>query len=133
MQNTGNQAGKACVTAPLRIQRAKIATETKQLSTQNGFTFTLNGKPITAIESGTQVKLSVRSGVPLYLNGAIVGVAAIGFVNLSVSFALALNIALRSRQVSDTPWRMIAGAVLKCLWRNPREFFLPPKKTGSGA
>ena len=53
--------------------------------------------------------------------------------NLSVSFALALNIALRSRQVSDTPWRMIVGAVLKCLWRNPREFFLPPKKTGSGA
>ena len=64
---------------------------------------------------------------------AVLGVAAIGFVNLSVSFALALNIALRSRQVSDTPWRMIVGAVLKCLWRNPREFFLPPKKTGSGA
>jgi hypothetical protein len=63
---------------------------------------------------------------------AVLGVAAIGFINLTVSFALALNIALRSRQVSDTPWRMIAGAVLRHLWQHPREFFLPPKKTGSG-
>ena len=63
---------------------------------------------------------------------AVLGVAAIGFVNLSVSFALALNIALRSRQVSDTPWRMIAGAVLRHLWQHPREFFLPPRRTGSG-
>ena len=62
---------------------------------------------------------------------AVLGVAAIGFINLSVSFALALNIALRSRQVSDTPWRTITGAVLRHLWQHPREFFLPPKKAGS--
>ena len=56
------------------------------------------------------------------------GVAAIGLINLSVSFALALNVALRSRQVSDTPWRMICGAVLRRFFRQPRDFFLPPKR-----
>jgi len=34
-------------------------------------------------------------------------VAAIGFMNLAVSFALALNASLRSRQVSDTVWRAL--------------------------
>lgn len=63
---------------------------------------------------------------------AALGVAAIGFINLTVSFALALNVALRSRQVSDTPWHMIAGAVLRHLWQHPRDFFLAPKKTESG-
>ena len=63
---------------------------------------------------------------------AALGVATIGFVNLTVSFALALNIALRSRQVSDTPWRMITGAVLRHLWRHPRDFFLPPKVESVG-
>lgn len=62
---------------------------------------------------------------------AALGVAAIGFINLTVSFALALNVALRSRQVSDTPWRMIAGAVLRHLWQHPRDFFLPPKTQAS--
>ncbi|MFZ4538612.1 site-specific recombinase [Propionivibrio sp.] len=55
------------------------------------------------------------------------GVAAIGFTNLSVSFALALNVALRARKVTETPWRMIAGAILRHLFRSPRDFFLPPK------
>ena len=58
---------------------------------------------------------------------ASLGVAAIGLINLSVSFSLALNVALRAREVTDTPWRMIIGATLKHLWRNPRDFFLPPK------
>ena len=60
---------------------------------------------------------------------AALGVAAIGFINLSVSFGLALNVALRARQVEDTPWRMIIGATLRHLLRHPRDFFLPPKET----
>ena len=56
------------------------------------------------------------------------GVAAIGLINLSVSFSLALNVALRAREVTDTPWRMIIGATLKRLWQNPRDFLLPPKE-----
>ena len=59
---------------------------------------------------------------------AVLGVAAIGFINLSVSFALALKVALRSRQVTQTPWRQIVGALLRHLWQHPRDFFLPPKK-----
>ncbi len=59
---------------------------------------------------------------------AVLGVLAIGFVNLAVSFALALNVALRARQVSGTPWRMIVGAISRHLLQHPRDFFLPPKK-----
>ena len=59
---------------------------------------------------------------------AVLGVAAIGVLNLAVSFALALKVALRSRQVAETPWRRIVGALLRHLWQHPRDFFLPPKK-----
>jgi len=59
---------------------------------------------------------------------AALGVAAIGFMNLAVSFTLALDVALRARHVSETPWRMIAGAILRHLLQHPRDFFLPPKK-----
>jgi len=59
---------------------------------------------------------------------AVLGVAAIGCVNLTVSFSLALKVALRARQVSETPWRMIIGATLHHLVKNPRDFFLAPKK-----
>ena len=58
---------------------------------------------------------------------AVLGVAAIGTINLVVSFSLALNVALRSRQVSGTPWKTIAGAVWRHLRQRPRDFFLPPK------
>lgn len=61
---------------------------------------------------------------------AALGVAAIGFMNLTVSFALALNVALRSREVSDAQWKTLARSVVAHLFRQPRDFFLPPKKTG---
>jgi site-specific recombinase len=59
---------------------------------------------------------------------AAVGVAVIGVVNLTVSFALALNVALRARQIPEAQWRLIASAVLHHLLQHPRDFFLPPKK-----
>jgi len=59
---------------------------------------------------------------------AVLGVAAIGLVNLSVSFALALTVALRSRQVPDGEWWPLARAVFGYFLRHPRGFFLPPKK-----
>lgn len=65
---------------------------------------------------------------PWTLLWAVLGIAAIGFTNLTVSFALALNVALRARHVSETPWRTIAGALLRRLIHAPRDFFLPPKK-----
>jgi site-specific recombinase len=63
---------------------------------------------------------------------AALGVAAIGVVNLTVSFGLALNVALRARQVSETPWRTIVGAIVRHLAQHPRDFFLPPRKTPAG-
>ena len=60
---------------------------------------------------------------------AVLGVAVIGFVNLTVSFTLALNVALRSRQVADSPWRLLARSVGAHLVRQPRDFFLPPRKS----
>lgn len=60
---------------------------------------------------------------------ATLGVAAIGMVNLSVSFALALNVALRARKVSEAQWQLIASSVLHHLLQHPRDFFLPPRKT----
>jgi len=58
---------------------------------------------------------------------AAVGILIIGATNLVTSFTLALNVALRARQVSGSPWRAIAGAVVKRLLSKPRDFFLPPK------
>lgn len=58
---------------------------------------------------------------------AATGIALIGFMNLTISFVLALNIALRARQVSDAQWRPMAVAIMKHLVSQPRDFFLPPK------
>ncbi|MBL8394648.1 MAG: site-specific recombinase [Candidatus Accumulibacter sp.] len=62
---------------------------------------------------------------------AALGVAAIGCINLAVSFALALNVALRARQVSESAWKNLTRAVLTHLLRQPRDFFLPPRRSGS--
>jgi len=64
---------------------------------------------------------------PGMLLWAAFGVAAIGLTNLTVSFALALNVALRSRQIQESQWRLIGGATLRHLITHPRDFFLPPK------
>jgi site-specific recombinase len=60
---------------------------------------------------------------------AALGVALIGFVNLTVSFSLALWMALRARDVSFTQ----TGALLRTLWRRlrsqPRSFVAAPVDT----
>ena len=62
---------------------------------------------------------------------AALGVIGIGLTNLIVSFALALNVALRARQVSDKPWRQIIRAVLQHLVKHPKDFILPPRCSSS--
>jgi len=74
------------------------------------------------------VDLDCSPDVSLFI-GAVVGVAAIGFMNLAVSFALALSVALRARQVAEAAWRNLARAVLAHLVRQPRDFFLPPRRS----
>lgn len=57
---------------------------------------------------------------------SLAGIAMIGAVNLVVSFALALGVALRSRRVSFRQGSALVGIVCKRFWYTPRDFFLPP-------
>ncbi len=59
---------------------------------------------------------------------ACVGVAGIGLVNLGVSFALALFVALRARGVTFSQGRQLMQGLSRRLLTQPRDFFLPPKK-----
>ena len=55
------------------------------------------------------------------------GVLVIGMVNLLVSFYLAMWIGLTACGVNFSQRRQLLTAVLRHLWHQPREFFLPPK------
>ncbi len=58
---------------------------------------------------------------------AMVGIAFIGLLNFGVSFALALLVALRARDVQGGERLTLPGAVLRRFLRKPFEFFYPPK------
>ncbi len=58
---------------------------------------------------------------------SILGIAAIGLVNLGVSFSLALMLALKSRGVQFRLWLPLLRLILQHLRRHPRDFFWPPK------
>lgn len=58
---------------------------------------------------------------------ACLGIVVIGMLNFGVSFALALVVALRARDVPRGERRMLPGAVLRRFFRKPTEFFYPPK------
>jgi site-specific recombinase len=60
---------------------------------------------------------------------AAVGVAGIGLVNLSVSFALALFVALRARGVTFSQGNQLMRGLARRLFKHPGDFFLPPKKS----
>lgn len=59
---------------------------------------------------------------------AAVGIAVIGLLNFGVSFALALVVALRARDVPRGERRTLPGAVLRRLAKKPLEFFYPPRE-----
>lgn len=61
---------------------------------------------------------------------AVVGIAVIGLLNFGVSFALALFVALRARDVPRGEARTLPGAVLRRFVRRPLEFFYPPRDAG---
>jgi site-specific recombinase len=58
---------------------------------------------------------------------AAVGIAIIGLLNFGVSFALALVVALRARDVPRGERRTLPLAVLRKFVRRPLVFFYPPK------
>ncbi|HEU0030652.1 MAG TPA: hypothetical protein VFQ53_08465 [Kofleriaceae bacterium] len=66
-------------------------------------------------------------GIGLFVAAAI-GIAIIGLMNFGVSFALALVIALRARDVPRGERRMLPVAVLKRFVKRPLEFFIPPRE-----
>jgi len=59
---------------------------------------------------------------------SVIGVLAIGTVNLWVSFSLALFVALRARQVRFRHGLALAKAVFMRFRKGPKDFFIPPKR-----
>jgi site-specific recombinase len=59
---------------------------------------------------------------------AMAGIAIIGLLNFGVSFALALLVALRARDVPTGERRTLPLAVLKRFLKKPFEFFYPPRE-----
>ena len=60
----------------------------------------------------------------------MIGIAIIGLLNFGVSFALALIVALRARDVPGGEGKTLPGAVLRRFFRRPIEFFYPPRDAG---
>jgi site-specific recombinase len=60
---------------------------------------------------------------------AAVGVAGIGLINLSVSFLLALFVALRARGVTFSQGNQLMRGLARRFFTHPGDFFLPPKKS----
>jgi site-specific recombinase len=54
--------------------------------------------------------------------------ALIGFMNLTVSFTLALYVAMKSRKARFKQWRVFIGNLATRLNQHPGEFIMPPKK-----
>jgi site-specific recombinase len=59
---------------------------------------------------------------------AALGIAAIGFTNLTVSFALALRTALGARRVQFEHWGPLMRAIWQRFRQQPRSFLLPPRE-----
>jgi site-specific recombinase len=64
---------------------------------------------------------------------AAIGIAIIGLLNFGVSFALALFVALRARDVTRGESAALPGAVLRRFVRRPFEFFYPPREPAGTA
>lgn len=58
---------------------------------------------------------------------SLAGLALIGFINLSVSFSLALWVALRARSADIHVTRGLAGLLWQRLRGQPAQFFVPPR------
>ncbi|MBL8481962.1 MAG: site-specific recombinase [Rhodocyclaceae bacterium] len=61
------------------------------------------------------------------------GVAAIGCVNLTVSFSLALWLAMKAREVDFAQRSQFVRSLLRRLVTSPREFILPPRRIDAAA
>ena len=57
---------------------------------------------------------------------ALSGVLLIGLVNLAVSFALTLSVAMRARRISFAQGRSLGLMPMRRFLRRPQDFLLPP-------
>ncbi|MDQ3367589.1 MAG: site-specific recombinase [Myxococcota bacterium] len=69
------------------------------------------------------------AGVQVFVLASL-GIVTIGLLNFGVSFALALIVALRARDVPRGERNTLPGAVLRRFIRKPLEFFYPPRDAG---
>lgn len=60
---------------------------------------------------------------------SVLGLILIGFVNLTVSFSLALYVAMKSRKVRFMQWRLLLVKFGSRLNQYPAEFIFPPKNS----
>lgn len=58
----------------------------------------------------------------------LLGIGLVGFVNLTVSFSLALWVAMRARAVALSQTPMLVGILFRRFLTAPRQFFWPAKK-----
>ena len=58
---------------------------------------------------------------------AALGLALIAFMNLTVSFGLALYVAMKSRKIRFKQWRTLLRQLASRLNQQPAEFIMPPK------
>jgi site-specific recombinase len=86
------------------------------------------------LSTGSLVLAILSGGLPVLASSelawAVVGIVCIGLLNFGVSFALALAVALRAREVQASyKWRL-ARAVLRRFAQRPMPFFFPPRTGG---
>jgi site-specific recombinase len=58
---------------------------------------------------------------------AVAGIVLIGALNVGVSFALALNVAIQARDVGGIRRRGVYRAILRRMLRQPASFLFPRK------
>lgn len=86
---------------------------------------TLSTGALTAAVSSLGVE-SLKS--PEFIRAAL-GIILIGFLNLSVSFLLALFVAFRAKKISTHRKALIFQSVLKRFYQKPFSFFIPKSST----
>jgi site-specific recombinase len=83
------------------------------------------------LSTGTLALAVYALGYATLLSGnfwfAVAGIAVIGALNLGVSFALALWVAIRSTGARDLSRRRVFRAVIARFFASPRDFLLPPR------
>jgi len=67
--------------------------------------------------------------IPFWL--AVAGLALIGVLNVGVSFALALRLAMRAVHISPADRALVYRAIRQRLLSHPFDFLWPPRDTGT--